>query len=69
MVPIPTDLPEDELREMFDSVNGLFFPGGAQVREFIIRYLEYSYDSGAIYLFNSLISSLVSYVIWVGLVS
>ena len=37
VVPIPTDLPKDELREMFDSVNGLLFPGGGQVREFIIK--------------------------------
>ena len=32
VVPIPLRLPEDELRKMFDSVNGILFPGGAQVK-------------------------------------
>ena len=32
VVPIPLNLPEDELREIFNSVNGILFPGGAQVK-------------------------------------
>ena len=31
VIPIPSNLPDDKLRKIFDSVNGLVFPGGAQV--------------------------------------
>ncbi|XP_063681821.1 gamma-glutamyl hydrolase-like [Bolinopsis microptera] len=30
VVPIPNDLPEDDLRNIFDSINGIVFPGGAR---------------------------------------
>ena len=32
-MPIPNDLPEDEMKMVFDSINGLFLPGGAEVND------------------------------------